>query len=97
MSSAFPSVRLNHGRLWSPTYVCILTARLVYCLYPESSQRTLEEMNLLFASPTPWAWDAEKTFATLKAEMGETGEAKKGSVDIEAKAGSTHSDHVESS
>ena len=75
----------------------MLTASIVYALYPESSQRTLEEMNLLFASPTPWAWDAEKTFATLKAEMGETGRAMRHSIDTEAKAGSTHSHHVGSS
>lgn len=40
----------------------------VYALYPESNQRTLEEMDLLFAAPTPWAWDAEKMFARLKQE-----------------------------
>ena len=75
----------------------MLTASIVYSLYPESSQRTLEEMNLLFASPTPWAWDAEKTFATLKVEMGESRGAKRHSLDTEAKARSTHSHHVESS
>lgn len=41
---------------------------IVYALYPESNQRTLEEMDLLFAAPTPWAWDAEKIFARLKQE-----------------------------
>jgi MFS family permease len=41
---------------------------IVWALYPESNQRTLEEMDLLFAAPTPWVWDAEKTFARLKAE-----------------------------
>lgn len=40
----------------------------MYALYPESNQRTLEEMDFLFAAPTPWAWDAEKTFARLKEE-----------------------------
>lgn len=46
----------------------------VYALYPESNQRTLEEMDLLFAAPTPWAWDAEKTFARLKEERDAAGE-----------------------
>ncbi|KAF3761917.1 general substrate transporter [Cryphonectria parasitica EP155] len=41
---------------------------MVWALYPESNQRTLEEMDLLFAAPTPWVWDAETTFARLKAE-----------------------------
>ncbi len=39
---------------------------MVYCLYPESNQRTLEEMNLLFASDSIWVWEAEKNFAILK-------------------------------
>lgn len=39
--------------------------------YPESSQRTLEEIDLLFSASTPWAWDAEKKFAQLKAEKPE--------------------------
>ncbi|SPO04188.1 related to sugar transport protein STP1 [Cephalotrichum gorgonifer] len=46
----------------------VLSIPMVWALYPESNQRTLEEMDLLFASNTPWAWDAEKTFAKLKAE-----------------------------
>lgn len=45
-----------------------LSLAVVWALYPESNQRTLEEMDLLFASPSPWAWEAEKTFARLKAE-----------------------------
>ncbi|KAH8746374.1 general substrate transporter [Diaporthe sp. PMI_573] len=44
---------------------------IVWALYPESNQRTLEEMDLLFAAPTPWVWDAEKTFKRLKAERPE--------------------------
>lgn len=49
----------------------ILAIPVVWALYPESNQRTLEEMDLLFAAPTPWVWDAEKTFAKLKAERPE--------------------------
>lgn len=40
----------------------------MWAFYPESNQRTLEEMDLLFAADTPWVWDAEKKFAELKAE-----------------------------
>jgi hypothetical protein len=43
----------------------------VWALYPESNQRTLEEIDLLFASDSPWNWDAEATFARLKKEMPE--------------------------
>ncbi|KAJ4420640.1 hypothetical protein N0V82_004205 [Gnomoniopsis sp. IMI 355080] len=59
---------------------------MVWALYPESNQRTLEEMDLLFAAPTPWVWDAEKTFAKLKAERPDLLEAShqtKQVVDIE--------------
>ncbi|CAM1503498.1 Fc.00g010890.m01.CDS01 [Cosmosporella sp. VM-42] len=44
---------------------------IVWALYPESNQRTLEEMDLLFAADTPWVWDAEANFARLKAEQPE--------------------------
>jgi hypothetical protein len=47
----------------------VLSIPIVWALYPESNQRTLEEMDLLFASETPWNWDAEATFARLKMEM----------------------------
>lgn len=46
----------------------ILTLPMVYCLYPETNQRTLEEMNLLFAADTPWVWDAEKNYRILVEE-----------------------------
>jgi sugar porter (SP) family MFS transporter len=54
-----------------------LSLIVVWALYPESNQRTLEEMDLLFASPSPWAWEAEKTFARLKAERPELVQAAK--------------------
>jgi hypothetical protein len=43
-----------------------LSIPMVWAFYPESNQRTLEEMNLLFAADTPWTWDAERNFAILK-------------------------------
>ena len=43
-----------------------ITIPMVWALYPESNQRTLEEMNLLFASDSVWNWEAEKNFALLK-------------------------------
>jgi len=49
--------------------VCnFITIPMVWALYPESNQRTLEEMDLLFAAKTPWVWDAEKNFAKIKSE-----------------------------
>lgn len=44
----------------------VITLPMVYCLYPESNQRTLEEMNLVFASDSIWTWEAERNFAILK-------------------------------
>lgn len=46
----------------------VLTIPMVWALYPESNQRTLEEMNLLFAADSPWNWEAEKNYAILKEE-----------------------------
>jgi hypothetical protein len=44
---------------------------IVWAFYPETANRTLEEMEFLFAAPTPWVWDAEKTHSKLKAEFDE--------------------------
>jgi MFS family permease len=46
----------------------VITIPMVWALYPESNQRTLEEMDFLFAAKTPWNWDAEKRFTMLKEE-----------------------------
>lgn len=66
----------------------ILAIPIVWALYPESNQRTLEEMDLLFAAPTPWVWDAEKTFARLKEEQPELVQAaKRGDHVVDPEAG----------
>ncbi|RMZ87678.1 hypothetical protein DV736_g5095, partial [Chaetothyriales sp. CBS 134916] len=46
----------------------VVTIPMVYCLYPEINQRTLEEMNLLFAADSPWVWDAEQNYKILREE-----------------------------
>lgn len=43
---------------------------IVYCFYPEVSCRTLEEIDLLFASKTPFVWETEKKFQELKLQHG---------------------------
>ncbi|KAF3065335.1 Sugar transporter STL1 [Daldinia childiae] len=66
----------------------ILAIPIVWALYPESNQRTLEEMDLLFAAPTPWVWDAEKTFARLKEERPDLIQAaKRGQHVVDPEAG----------
>jgi hypothetical protein len=47
-----------------------LSIPLVWAFYPETANRTLEEVDMLFASPSPFVWDAEKKFAELKAKGG---------------------------
>lgn len=51
----------------------VITLPMVWALYPESNQRTLEEMDLLFAAKSPWVWDAERNFERLKGEHPEIG------------------------
>lgn len=41
---------------------------IVWALYPESNQRTLEEIDLLFTDPSPWNWRAEANFEKRKLE-----------------------------
>lgn len=45
----------------------------VWALYPETSQRTLEEIDILFASKSPFVWDAESHFAAHVATNPEFG------------------------
>ncbi|KAJ3738699.1 general substrate transporter [Lentinula detonsa] len=53
--------------------VNFLTIPMVWALYPETANRTLEEMDLLFASKSPFVWDEEKNFRRLKSEMEASG------------------------
>ncbi|KJZ76908.1 hypothetical protein HIM_03785 [Hirsutella minnesotensis 3608] len=66
--------------------VNFLAIVIVWALYPESNQRTLEEMNLVFASDSIWTWDAERNFARLKEENPQLVQAAKpghGVLDVE--------------
>ncbi|WPG99795.1 sugar transporter STL1-like protein [Acrodontium crateriforme] len=60
--------KLNEKTLYIFGAVNIFAIFVVWALYPESNQRTLEEMNLVFACDSIWNWEAEKHFAILKAE-----------------------------
>ncbi|KAI0886900.1 general substrate transporter [Annulohypoxylon maeteangense] len=57
---------LNEKVMYIFGAVNAISIPIVWALYPESNQRTLEEMDLLFAADTPWSWDAEKKFKELK-------------------------------
>ena len=57
---------LNEKSLYVFGAVNVLTIVIVWALYPETNQRTLEEMNLVFAADSIWNWDAEKNYKILK-------------------------------
>jgi hypothetical protein len=43
-----------------------LTIPMIWALYPETAQRTLEEVDMLFASDSIWVWKAEKNFNRMQ-------------------------------
>ena len=57
---------LNEKTLYLFGAVNAATIVIVWALYPETNQRTLEEMNLVFAADSIWNWEAERNFAILK-------------------------------
>ncbi|KAJ5737916.1 uncharacterized protein N7483_003041 [Penicillium malachiteum] len=56
--------------------VNLISIPIVWAFYPESSQRTQEEIDMLFTSKSPFAWDAESNFARLMAETPNSGTAR---------------------
>ncbi|QRV95738.1 Sugar (and other) transporter [Ceratobasidium sp. AG-Ba] len=46
----------------------VLSIPFVWAFYPETNQRTLEEMDSLFSADSVFAWEAEKAFARMQAE-----------------------------
>lgn len=60
--------RLNERTLYIFGAVNFVSILVVWALYPESNQRTLEEMDLVFASDSIWNWEAEKNFTRLNEE-----------------------------
>ena len=43
----------------------VLSIPFVWAFYPETNQRTLEEMDLLFSADSPFAWEAEKASSNM--------------------------------
>ncbi|KAK1083234.1 hypothetical protein LTR33_003391 [Friedmanniomyces endolithicus] len=81
---------LNEKTLYIFGGVNALSILVVWALYPETNQRTLEEMNLVFAADSIWNWEAERNFAVLKAENPGLVRAAKGgsmSVDVDPETG----------
>ncbi|TKA78034.1 hypothetical protein B0A55_02116 [Friedmanniomyces simplex] len=79
---------LNEKTLYIFGGVNALSILVVWALYPETNQRTLEEMNLVFAADSVWNWEAEKNFAILKAENpGLVQAARAGSLSVDPETG----------
>lgn len=60
--------KLEEKTLYIFGAVNVLSIFVVWAFYPETNQRTLEEMNLVFASDSYFTWNIEKDFAILKEE-----------------------------
>lgn len=68
--------------------VNILSIIVVWALYPETNQRTLEEMNLVFAADSIWNWEAEKNYKMLVEENPELVQAaRRGSSVVDMETG----------
>jgi hypothetical protein len=67
--------------------VNVVSIPIVWALYPETSQRTLEEVNILFSAPSPWVWDAEKHFAEFQAGHPSYLAASRGNSMVDAETG----------
>lgn len=48
--------------------VNFLSIPLIWAFYPETANRTLEEMDYLFMSDSPFVWDEEENFRRMKEE-----------------------------
>ncbi|KAK7757798.1 hypothetical protein SLS62_000176 [Diatrype stigma] len=81
---------INEKTMYIFGIVNVLSIPIVWALYPESNQRTLEEMDLLFAADSPWTWDAEKTYKQLKEETAIAENAAKLREKGETEAASSH-------
>ena len=67
--------RISENTLHVFGAVNFLTIPIVWAFYPETSGRTLEEMDHLFMSSQPFVWDEEAEFARWKEEAFVPGES----------------------
>jgi hypothetical protein len=79
---------LSESTLYIFGGVNVLSIIVVWAFYPETNQRTLEEMNLVFASDSWWNWDAEKNYRILVEENPDLVQAaRRGSTAIDPETG----------
>ncbi|KAL8785325.1 MAG: hypothetical protein Q9195_008694 [Heterodermia aff. obscurata] len=68
--------------------VNVATIPIVWAFYPETNQRTLEEMNLVFAADSWFNWEAEKSYKLLSEQNPELVQAaQRGHSVIDPEAG----------
>lgn len=94
------SLHAANADYWLPSYIFgaanVITIPMVWALYPETNQRTLEEIDLLFEADSPWVWDAEKHFAKLLEENpNRVLAASRGNSVVDPEAGVKKADHAD--
>ena len=60
--------RIGENTLHVFGVINFLSIPLVWAFYPETANRTLEEMDYLFMSKSPFVWDEEENFRRMKEE-----------------------------
>ena len=60
--------RIGENTLHVFGVINFLSIPLVWAFYPETANRTLEEMDYLFMSKSPFVWDEEESFRRMKEE-----------------------------
>ena len=60
--------RIGENTLHVFGVINFLSIPLVWAFYPETANRTLEEMDYLFMSDSPFVWDEEASFRRMKEE-----------------------------
>ena len=80
--------KLNEKTLYLFGGVNVLSLFVVWALYQETNQRTLEEMNLVFACDSIWNWECEKEYAILREENPDlVRAARRGTAQIDPETG----------
>lgn len=74
--------RLNEKTLYIFGAVNALSLVVVWALYPETNQRTLEEIDIIFECDSIWNWNAEKRFAQMKDEDTALGDVVRGARNV---------------
>lgn len=81
--------RIGSNTMYIFGAVNLLSILMVWALYPETANRSLEQVDYLFAADSIWNWDAEKSFQQLSEQMTETNHTRRRSAVHDAEKGIT--------